>query len=75
MARWGIILVLGLYLATAITASVVACRRKEDWTCFPILPLVFASYHLGYGYGFLSGAMDFWILRKGGRSTYKDLTR
>ncbi|MNY01893.1 hypothetical protein D3C86_1344410 [compost metagenome] len=41
----------------------------------PLMPVVFAAFHLGYGYGFLRGAVDFVLLRKGGASAFTTLTR
>lgn len=47
----------------------------QEWKLFPVLPLVFACYHFGYGYGFLRGIWDFVILRSGPDHTYTELTR
>lgn len=48
---------------------------RKGWRYFPILPLVFACYHLGYGTGFLQGVIDFVLLRRGARENYSTLTR
>lgn len=45
-------------IATYIVASLGAAlltARKRNWALFPILPLVFAIFHFGYGLGFLTG--------------------
>jgi hypothetical protein len=39
------------------------------------MPLVFLVYHLGYGWGFLMGVMEFIVLRKGGRVTRGEFTQ
>lgn len=33
--------------------------KKNGWTLFPLLPLVFGIYHLAYGIGFLGGTFYF----------------
>ena len=48
---------------------------RNGWRYFPILPLVFACYHLGYGTGFLHGVIDFVLLRRRARENYSTLTR
>src|SRR3984893_16986605 len=44
----------GLYIAAAAGAAFFVARR-EGWHFFPVLPIVFATYHLSYGLGFLLG--------------------
>jgi glycosyltransferase involved in cell wall biosynthesis len=44
----------GLYVvATTVAAAVTA--RRYGWRLLPILPAVFAVYHVSYGLGFLAG--------------------
>jgi len=62
------------YGLCALGMSFVVALRN-GWRYFPILPLVFACYHLGYGIGFLHGVMDFVLLRRQGRKTFSTLTR
>jgi len=45
---------LGLYVLALLAASVF-CAAKGRWRLLPVLPLVFACYHFGYGLGFLAG--------------------
>lgn len=45
---------LGLYVLALLAASVF-CAAKGGWRLLPVLPLVFACYHFGYGLGFLAG--------------------
>jgi hypothetical protein len=52
-------LVTGAYVLANITASIgLAC--KKDFRLLPVLPLAFASLHVGYGSGFLWGLFRFW---------------
>jgi len=69
---WGALGV--LYIAGNLTASVEAARRS-GLSLFPVLPAVFACYHLGYGYGFLRGIWDFIILRRRPAGAMSTLTR
>jgi hypothetical protein len=62
------------YLAAVSAASVVVAAGS-GWSLLPILPAVFACYHLAYGLGFLRGLVDFVVLRRGPRQTFASLTR
>ncbi len=66
---------LGLYAGAGLAASLIACRDRGHWKHLPVMPLVFASYHFGYGWGFLRGAVDFLLLGKRGRKALEKLTR
>jgi succinoglycan biosynthesis protein ExoA len=44
----------GLYLAVAVGAAFLVARN-DGWHFLPVLPIVFATYHLSYGFGFLLG--------------------
>jgi GT2 family glycosyltransferase len=74
VALGGWIGVAGLYLLFNVVASNVTAARG-NWRLFPLLPLVFACYHLGYGYGFLRGILDFVILQREPTHAYTKLTR
>jgi succinoglycan biosynthesis protein ExoA len=50
--------VAGAYALANLAASAVACRSTENLSLLPVMPLVFASYHLSYGFGFLRGVWD-----------------
>jgi GT2 family glycosyltransferase len=41
-----------LYFAVSLGAAFLVAR-KDGWRLFPVLPLVFATYHLSYAVGFL----------------------
>jgi GT2 family glycosyltransferase len=62
------------YAGCNLAASIVTAAR-HGWKLLPVLPVVFACYHFAYGYGFLRGAWDFIILRRGPRSTCTSLSR
>jgi succinoglycan biosynthesis protein ExoA len=44
----------GLYLAIS-TATAFVIANRNGWYFLPVLPIVFATYHLSYGLGFLLG--------------------
>jgi succinoglycan biosynthesis protein ExoA len=74
LAGWGWLGLAGTYAVCNSVASLLtaACH---GWKLLPLLPLVFACYHLAYGYGFLRGVWDFFILRRPPALTYTKLTR
>lgn len=52
-AAWAVLAALAAcYVALVLIASVVEARRNKDWRVFPVLPIVFATYHWSYGVGF-----------------------
>ena len=53
----------GFYLLLSLLFSAAAARRA-GWDLLPILPLVFLTYHVGYGLGFARGLLDFVVLRR-----------
>lgn len=63
-----------LYIAAALVASVIIAARTQ-WTLFPVLPVVIACFHFGYGYGFLRGILDFAILNNAPEAKFVQLTR
>ena len=62
------------YLGYSLAVSVLTAARN-GWTYFLVLPAVIACYHVGYGYGFIRGVLDFVIRRKGAASSFTSLTR
>ena len=66
--------VLSAYGFASITASLIACRTSRSFLLLPILPIVFATYQLSYGLGFLSGLWCTAIGRRPSR-TFTALTR
>jgi succinoglycan biosynthesis protein ExoA len=69
---WGALGV--LYIACNLAASVAVAKRSGLTLC-PVLPAVFACYHLSYGYGFLHGIWDFIVLRRTTAGAMSTLTR
>jgi hypothetical protein len=64
----------GMYSVSNVGASFLTALRTKG-RFFPVLPVVFACYHLGYGYGFLRGLCDFVLLRRQPHKAYVQLTR
>jgi len=64
----------GIYLGAVLFASLITAARTE-WKLFPALPVVFSCFHLGYGYGFLRGVLDFVLLQKAPATKFVQLTR
>ena len=68
---------LAAYVTACLFASLVIAR-KSGWKLFPWLPLIFATYHVSYGAGFLLGTL-YWPLRRKGPARLwgfvADLTR
>ncbi len=69
------LLAVGAYVIANLSATLWTCRRPRDWRFLPVLPLVFGAYQIGYGYGFLRGALDFLLLKRGASSDYQTLSR
>lgn len=65
--RFLAVVVSGSYIIANLAASVWTAR-KHGWRRLPLLPVVFATLHLGYGTGFLVGLVRFWN-RWGDKST------
>jgi len=66
-------LLVGIYGLCNLIASLLAASVSE-WKLFPFLPLVFACYHFGYGYGFLRGLFNV-MLRHESLVAFTRLTR
>jgi hypothetical protein len=64
----------GVYLLCNLTASAVTAARN-GWGLLRLLPLVFAAYHFGYGWGFLHGVVNFIILHRVPARNYSELSR
>ncbi len=68
-------LLAGSYGMATVLASLVLGARERDLRIVPHLPLVFGAFHMGYGYGFLRGVVDFIVLGRGGQPGFRRLTR
>jgi succinoglycan biosynthesis protein ExoA len=73
-AGWCWLAMLVLYGVINLTAACFTAA-KHGWQLYPLLPVVAACYHLAYGYGFLRGILDFVILQRGPRASYRELSR
>jgi glycosyltransferase involved in cell wall biosynthesis len=62
------------YAVTAMALSLGIAARTR-WLLLPILPAVVACFHIGYGYGFLRGILDFVILHNAPQARFVQLTR
>ncbi len=60
----GLLAILITIYSAAIVVASLHTAAKSGWKLFWMLPLVFPSYHFGYGCGFLRGFWDFVICRK-----------
>jgi len=66
---------LSLYLLVNIGASLMTCKKPSKWKYISVMPIIFAAYHFGYGYGFLHGILDFTILKKHAGEAFTEITR
>ena len=57
------VMLVTVYLVGSLGFSIHVARKK-GWDLLPLLPAVFATYHVAYGLGFLFGVVDFLILRR-----------
>jgi hypothetical protein len=73
-ALGGAIGLAGVYMFSVLLASLLTAARTE-WKLLPALPLAFCCFHLGYGYGFLRGLLDFVLLQKAPATKFVQLTR
>jgi glycosyltransferase involved in cell wall biosynthesis len=64
-----------LYALATATAAVAACRGAGNRRYIPLMPFVFGAYHLGYGWGFLRGVVDFVLLGRAPRAAFARPTR
>jgi hypothetical protein len=60
---WAFAALVSIYVVCNGVASWLAAR-KSGWKYLPMLPIVFATYHVSYGLGFLRGFLDFIVLRQ-----------
>jgi succinoglycan biosynthesis protein ExoA len=74
IAIWAWLALVGIYVVCNVAAS-FHTAAQHGWKLLPILPVVFACYHFGYGYGFLYGVFDFVILRRGPSVDFTQSTR
>lgn len=58
VARQALGVLVGIYLAASLAASLWAVRGSS-WRLLPLMPLAFLTIHLAYGSGFLTGLLQF----------------
>jgi len=64
------------YGALSAVTAVRICARRKSWRLLPWLPPVFAAFHAGFGWGYLRGLLDYFVLGRGGSSqSFHGLTR
>jgi glycosyltransferase involved in cell wall biosynthesis len=73
-AIWLWMALLGFYAIVNIALSALTAGSK-GWNLFFVLPAVFATFHLAYGWGFLRGFTDFIIFKRKPAPSYGTLTR
>jgi succinoglycan biosynthesis protein ExoA len=69
---WGVLG--GLYVGGTLVAAGGAAWR-QGLTLLPVLPVVIACYHVGYGWGFLRGLWDLVLWRRAPAGAMATLTR
>jgi len=55
-ALWGVAAILATYIVANLAASVLVCGWARIGL-LPLMPVVLATYHLSYGFGFLAGVL------------------
>lgn len=75
ISRLFFILMIGTYLIFNLIATLSICKKPQNWKYIPIIPFVLAAFHLGYGYGFLRGLLDFIVFKKLNIAKFSQLTR
>lgn len=75
-AFWSLVALVWSYLAGSALFTLQLWKRSGDRRIAARLPLVFACFHFGYGYGYLAGLWDFFILSRSTPSkSFELLTR
>jgi succinoglycan biosynthesis protein ExoA len=73
-AFYGAAILAGLYGISILLVSLFTAFQTE-LKLLPLLPIAFACFHLGYGYGFLRGLVDFVIFHNAPHTRFVQLTR
>jgi glycosyltransferase involved in cell wall biosynthesis len=73
-AIYGAAALAALYGISILVGSIVTALHTE-MRLLPLLPIAFACFHLGYGYGFLRGLVDFVIFHNAPHTRFVRLTR
>lgn len=75
MAQLMLNFVLLSYFCALLFAALLTCCSRTTWRFFPVMPFVFGAYHLGYGYGFIRGLLDFLFLKIEASPKFQQVTR
>ena len=63
-----LLVLLGAYAAGLVAGALSVCGRSGNFSYLPIMPIIFAIFHLGYGCGFLKGINDSLLRRNSGKA-------
>jgi glycosyltransferase involved in cell wall biosynthesis len=74
-AGWCLAALLACYATASIATAAVLSARRRSPKVFLVLPLVFAAFHFGFGYGYLRGLLDFIVFGRGAAEKLTRLTR
>jgi len=75
-AAWTLASLVGAYLLGSAFFTAELWRRSGNARVAARLPAVFACFHFGFGYGYLRGIFDFFLLsRPAGSKRFEALTR
>jgi succinoglycan biosynthesis protein ExoA len=64
----------GVYALCTLAASTLTAIKVEA-KLLPALPMVYACFHVGYGFGFLRGVWDFTMLRRPAAPQMSNISR
>lgn len=73
-ALWAAAVLAGIYALGTLAIALPLAARSE-WKLLPVLPVVIATFHFGYGYGFLRGILDFMVSNSAPKAKFVQLTR
>lgn len=68
-------LLICLYGAVTIFSTLLVCKKPSFFKYMPVLPVIFATYHVSYGLGFLCGLIDMFISGKRNNGLFTRITR
>lgn len=66
---------MGLYFLLNTIFSISTAIKKKRFGLIFILPVVFSTYHLSYGLGFVTGILNFLILNRSPLKVFSNITR
>jgi glycosyltransferase involved in cell wall biosynthesis len=72
---WGAAVAVGAVYAFALLVASLITAWRNGWTLLPAVSIAFICFHLGYGYGFLRGVLDFVLFQKAPATRFVQLTR